>query len=395
MKVLVISHMYPSSFNRISGIFVHQQVKALINAGCEVKVVSPIPYAPYILTLINKKWKAYRDVPYKDSLENVDIYHPRYIEFPRGLFFDKSGRLMAIGIKKIVRDINKEFKFDIIHSHVALPDGYAGMIINQKYKVPHVVTIHGQDFQNTIYKSEKCKKQLFKVLDNVDYIITVSNKLKKIVEGESFYSKIVTINNGIDKEIIVNQFKPRQSDNKIKIVSVSNLKKTKGLQYNLYALERLVRKYKDVYYDIIGEGEYKSELKRLVDELGLVNNVRFLGKMDHSKVISILKNYDIFSLPSYKEGFGMVYLEAMAQGLPVIAVKGEGIEDVINNSINGFLVERENIDELEKVLEKLVLDTNLRISIGKKALETVKNNYTWEINSYKIIELYKQLLNKE
>lgn len=86
MKILVISHMYPSSFNKISGIFVHQQVKALVEEGCEVKVVSPIPYAPYMLSFLNKKWKAYRNVPYRDNIDFIDIYHPRYIEFPRGIF---------------------------------------------------------------------------------------------------------------------------------------------------------------------------------------------------------------------------------------------------------------------------------------------------------------------
>ncbi|MCU6396786.1 hypothetical protein KW820_22930, partial [Enterobacter quasiroggenkampii] len=95
MKVLVISHMYPNTMNEMAGIFVHKQVKALMNEGCEVKVVSPIPLAPFPLGLISSKWKKYSEIPKNRILEGVEIYHPRYLEFPKGILFSKSGYFMA------------------------------------------------------------------------------------------------------------------------------------------------------------------------------------------------------------------------------------------------------------------------------------------------------------
>lgn len=82
-----------------------------------------------------------------------------------------------------------------------------------------------------------------------------------------------------------------------------------------------------------------------------------------------MKQYDIFSLPSYKEGFGMVYIEAMSKGVPVIGVKGEGIEDAIKSGVNGFLVERKNVDELVKTIDFLIKNPKKRMNIGKCAIK--------------------------
>lgn len=401
MKVLIISHMYPSTFNSMAGIFVHQQVKTLKEKGIEVKVISPVPLAPFPLNLISKKWARYREIPYKTNIEGIDVYYPRYLEFPKGIMFHRSGFFMAKGIKRIINKVYKEFKFDLIHSHVAVPDGYAGMILNKEFKVPHVVTIHGQDFQNTISRNINCKKALFNVLNHIDKIITVSNKLKNVVKDENFYNKIEVVNNGIDKDYIsVDKIqenyieKNRINKNLIKILSVSNLKETKGIHINLKAIAKLKEIYSNISYDIIGDGEYRGKLEELIKELGLEDNVSFLGKLEHKEVIDIMKQYDIFSLPSYKEGFGMVYIEAMAQGIPVIGVKGEGIEDAIENGVNGFLVERKNIEELVKIMKFLTENPYKRIDIGKCAIETVLNKFTWNVNADKMISIYNEMILK-
>ena len=390
MKVLVISHMYPSTFNKMAGIFVHQQVKALVEQGCEVKVISPVPWAPFPISSISSKWKRYSEIPQKTIMDNVEVYYPRYIEFPKGILFHKSGEFMAKGIEDIVDRIYSEFKFEIIHSHVALPDGYAGSCINKKYNLPHVVTIHGQDFQNTIYKNSSCKDAVFKTLNKADKVITVSGKLKDVVKSEPFNSKVEIINNGIEKKYICENSLDNDRD-LVEILSVSNLKETKGIQFNIKALANLISKYPNLQYNIIGDGEYKGELSKLVDELGLRNNVNFLGKLDYDEVIKNMRKCHIFSLPSYKEGFGMAYIEAMSQQKPVIGVKGEGISDVIKHGENGFLMSPKNVEELTKILDYLIQNKEERIKIGIKAKETVVNNCTWDINAKKVMNLYKSL----
>lgn len=399
MKVLIISHMYPSNFNSMSGIFVFKQAKALVQNGCEVKVVSPVPWTPFPFNVVNKKWKGYNNIPDKDVIDSIEVYYPRYLEFPRGILFQKSGYFMAKGIKNIIRKIYKNFKFDLIHSNVALPDGYSGMLINNYFNVPHIVTIHGQDFQNTINKNKKCREAVFRVLNSADKIITVSNKLKNIVKEQEFCYKINVINNGIDDDCFENNIennieniKKNEIKDKIKILSVSNLKKTKGIQINLRAISQLKGKYGNIQYDIIGEGEFEIQLRKLVRELGLEDIVNFLGKKEHDEVLKSMSDYDIFSLPSYNEGFGTVYIEAMSKRVAVIGVEGEGIEDVIKNGYNGFLVKREDVTSLIDVLDMLIKDDKKRNVIAKNGRNTVIKYFTWNSNAKKVIKLYEKMI---
>ncbi|GAA0747861.1 glycosyltransferase [Clostridium oceanicum] len=391
MNILVLSHMYPSNFNKISGVFVHKQVKELISLGCNVKVISPIPWAGFPLNIINKKWNKYSKVPYQDVLDGVEVYYPRYIEFPRGYFFDKSGQRMYKAIKNLVYELNQKFKFDIIHSHVALPDGYCGMLLSKELNIPYVITVHGQDFQNTICKNDKLKKSVFKVLDKADKVITVSNKLKNIVSDTNFYHKIDVINNGIDIEdtMVLNNDKALE---KIDVLSVSNLIKTKGIDLNIRAINVLVKKHPNIKYYIIGDGPEKEHLLEMVKKYNLLKNIIFLGQLDHKKVMEYMSKCKVFSMPSWKEGFGVVYLEAMLQGKPVIGVKGEGIEDVINNKENGILVSPNNVEELVISIEKLLDDKKYSNYVGNNAKLTVVNKFTWIRTAEKTLQIYNEII---
>lgn len=389
MKILVISHMYPSTVNTTYGIFVHEQVKALAAEGCEVRVISPVPYAPWPLPLLRKKWQDYSSIPSRDVWEGVQIYYPRYIEFPGSYLLHRSGYFMYLGIRGIVKNISKEFPFDLIHAHVALPDGHAAYYLQKEYQVPTVVSIHGQDFQSTLPKGDKFREKLRKVLGGVDGVIAVSNKLKNLVQDEPYYSKIQVINNGI---ALAGQALPGDADNKCVILSVSNLKKTKGIDLNLQALATLVKKYPHLQYVIVGDGEERKNLEKLVEDLDLKNHVTFKGKLPHAEVLEEMAKCQIFCLPSWQEGFGVVYIEAMAQGVPVIGVKGEGIEDAIQHGVNGLLVNPKNVEEIVQAIESLLTSPDYGKKIAQKGKETVYKEFTWENNARKTIELYRDLI---
>jgi len=397
MKVLVISHMYPSTFNDISGIFVHEQVKALIDKGIEVQVVSPIPWTPFPINCLSSKWKKYSNIPEREIREKISVWYPRYVTFPRAWFFASSGQRMFLGIKDIVAKIYKEFKFDLIHAHVALPDGLAAVKLKQIYRKPVIVTIHGQDLQQTLYKNSNCKTALFYVFKQADKIVTVSSKLKRIAkENFGFAKKIITIGNGvqINKLVLKRNNILRGNDFNCRIIlSVSNLILQKGIDYNLKAFARLVDKYSNLRYLIIGDGPEMKHLKELSNNLRINKRVEFLGKLPHHEVIKYMAKADIFSLPSWNEGFGVVYLEAMACGKPVIGCKGEGIEDFVENGKTGLLVKPKDVDSLAKAMDYLLSNPDEARTMGERARKLVLENYTWEKNAEKIIKIYKEVLN--
>jgi len=396
MKVLVVSHMYPAMFDWFrNGTFVHKQVQELQKQGCKVKVISPKPYIPPFGASLKNKWKQLKAIPQRRVEDGVEIYYPRYLALPRSYFMEYSGYLMWWSIRKLVDDVYRNFKFEIIHAHVALPSGFAAVKISKRYRKPLVVTIHGQDLNQTIFRNTRCLEAIRRVFEHSDKIITVSNKLKRVAEANVGYiEKIVTINNGIDLEEVFDgksELKAKYQ-NKLVILSVSGLHKSKGIDLNLKALAKVVEKYNDVIYVILGEGPERDYLEQLVNKLHLEAYVEFVGEVPHRKAMEYMSVCDIFSLPSWKEGFGIVYLEAMAHGKPVIGVRGEGIEDVITDGETGFLVTPRDVDSLAKTLDRLLADPDLRRRIGTRAREVVREKYSLTYTTAKIIQLYERVV---
>jgi teichuronic acid biosynthesis glycosyltransferase TuaC len=395
MKVLVISHMYPSTFSEIGGIFVHQQVKELQKQGCEVKVISPIPWSPFPIKHLSRKWKRYADVPDKSIWEGVEVYYPRFLQFPRNVLLASSGKRMYSGIRKVVDKLYQDFKFDVIHAHVALPDGFAGMMIKQEYNIPLVVTIHGVDLYGTIHRNDSCRRSEGQVFRVADRIVLVSTELNQIARSNiGFPEKLNVVSNGIDPTevaIVSDQLRSTYAGQKV-IVSVSYLIARKGLGFNIKSVAQLADRYPDMKYLVIGDGPEANSLKRLVSDLNLENMVGFLGALSHSKVMEYMALADLLSLPSWNEAFGMVYIEAMAHGKPVIACEGEGITDVIENGKTGLLVKPKDVDSLAQAMDFLLSNPEKAHEIGERARKLVLETYTWEKNARRYVEIYRELL---
>lgn len=391
-KVLIISQMYPSFAEKNRGIFVHKQVKEIVKQGCQVKVVSPVPLAQFPIKNLSKKWKDYSKIPLEEEIDKIKIYHPRYIDFPKALFFSFSGERMYRGVKNTVSDLYRGFRFDIVHAHTALPSGYAGMEIAKQYKKPLIVTIHGADFQKTIFKNKRCRDAVIKTINYSRKTIAVSNKLKRIGQNELDIeeNKIEVIPNGIDtEEIFEGQSKLSEKYKGKKIIlSVSNLVKTKGIDLNLKAIKKIEKKYPNLIYLIIGRGKERKNLKSLVRKLELERKVIFLGELSHKETMEYISICDIFSLPSWQEGFGIVYLEAMVQGRPIIACKGEGVKDFIKNKKNGILVEPKNVSDLSAAIDFLFSNLEKSKKIATEAKNTVFGKYTLDKIARQIISLY-------
>ena len=395
MNVLVISSLYPSAHDPLSGIFVGAQVQELVKGGCQVKVVSPKPLAPFPLNFLSKKWAGFHATPDYAARENHEVYYPRYLSLPRNWLFDKSGERMFRGIKGVIREVAKEFPIDLIQAHVALPDGYAAMRVAEELRTPFVVTIHGADLQRTVHFNRLCKDAIAEVISHSSGVVLVSNKLKDLAEkyfGKDDKFKVIA--NGIDPTSISTLSQGEHPENREHktILSVSNLIPTKGVDLNLFAVQRLLGKYPNLKYRVIGDGPERENLERLSRKLSLSSQVEFLGQLPREGVMRSMAECDIFSLPSWQEGFGIVYLEAMAHGKPVIGCLGEGIEDFVINEQTGFLVKPQDLESLVETLADLLRDPQKGIETGKKAQEYVLENFTWERNAQRTIQLYQEII---
>ena len=393
MRVLVLSHMYPSTFSEVYGIFVHEQVKALVAKGIEVQVVSPVPWAPFPINRMSQKWKAYSEIPAQSVWDGIKVWYPRYLTFPKAWFFAFSGRRMYHGIKDIVAKIYQEFPFDLLHAHVALPDGYAGALLGQRFGRPLVVTIHGQDAYVTIERDRRCRSNVELALKNSRKVVVVSHRLRDMLLqqiGPWLADKLEVVGNGVNVE----QAADMDLNDRLEpyLLTVGYLIRRKAHKYVLQAFARLTKYYPNLEYVIIGDGPERKNLLALVKKLGLQSKVQFLGMRSHNEVISYMRKCRVFVLPSWDEAFGVVYVEAMAHGKPVIACRGEGPEDFIEHGKTGMLVKPRDVNSLVEALDFLLSHPEKAKAMGERARKLVLENFTWEKNAEKTISVYEEVL---
>ncbi len=396
MNILYISHMFPNKINPVYGIFIQKLIKKIQAYGHKTIVISPVPLSTFPIKYFSKKWFDYSRIPLREKIDNIEIYHPRYIEFPKNLFLSSSGFRMYSGMKKIIKKILKKNKIDIIHSHAIIPDGYTGMLFSKEYNIPLIITIHGIDFFRKLKIDKIYNKKINEVINFSHQSIIVSKRLKNLGEKKFNLKKIIIIGNGVDRitKIKRNNNIKKKYINKIIITTVAQLIKRKAHFFMIEAISRLIKKYANLIYLIVGEGREKNNLIKQVKKNNSEDNIKFLGNKKHNHVLNIISNSDIFALPSWNESFGVVYIEAMSFGIPVIALKGEGMDGIIINKKTGILVSKKNIDSLVRSIEFLILNPVLAKKIGQKGKDYVLKNFTWDNIAKKTIDIYKKIKGK-
>jgi len=299
---------------------------------------------------------------------------------------------MYSGIKKTITEISEDFPLDLIHAHTGLADGHVGMLLAKYYNIPLITTIRSMDIYHEMNRNKISYNILKNILQYSAQVITLSPASKQKLIAE-FNQPSLIIPNGIYTEqsldiVNIPSTIHDQYRNKRILVSVSDLIERKRIDLNIHAVAKLRQNYPDILYLIIGEGEHRITLEKLVEELECTKHVRFLGEVPHSQVFKYMKAANIFTLPSYDETFGLVYLEAMLCGTPVIGTKNEGIDGVIHHKQTGMLVESGNIVELEEAIQYLIDNPEKADRMGEAGRLLVVNNYSWSQIADRLRQVY-------
>jgi glycosyltransferase involved in cell wall biosynthesis len=376
-------------YDNLAGKVIHNAAKGLTDLGHDVRIISPIPFAPFPLTIFKSKWKNYANVPVHVEVEGLSCYHPRYILFPSKALLNISSYLMYLGIAKISKELITKYDIDCIHSHNLFPDGYSAMCLAKKYNKKYFITVRGTDIDINVNATNSIKRLASKILINADKVISpshqISIKLKTIFGVDS-----KVIENGVEKtfhNVNINENADIMFKGSKVILSVSRLLESKGVHYNIAAICRLVSKYPKLLYVIIGEGPFRDDLEKMVYQFNLQEKVIFLGQLTHQEVKKYITACDIFSLPSTQETFGLVYVEAMLEGKPVICCSGQGIDGLIKNGISGILVSPNDVDDLVGKIEYLIQNAEVADLIGIRG-KCIAQNLTWENHVDKLLNVY-------
>lgn len=291
----------------------------------------------------------------------------------------------------------RKYDLSIIHAHWLLPQGIIAAMLKKKH-TKLIATIHGSDLfplKNSFFTSIQRN-----VLKNCD-ICTVNSEATKnelLKRFPEFKDKVDVIPMGVDTKTFSKKntkSKFNEYKNKKIILFVGRLNEQKGIDYLIKAMKRVNAKISNSRLLIIGEGRYKKELQKIADDLH-ADNIEFLGGMNQKDLADYYNLADVFVLPSVTsrigtEGQGLVLLEAMACGTPVIGTETGGIKFMIRDNDNGLLVKERNEDELGTAILKMLSDGKLRKKLSKNGIIFVKKNYSWEIVAEKFDKLYRKL----
>ncbi|MFQ5444607.1 MAG: glycosyltransferase family 4 protein [Nitrospinales bacterium] len=289
--------------------------------------------------------------------------------------------------------VHSRHPIDIIHIHMSSYMSFFRKWFIFKYSkwknIKTIIHIHGSEFELFFNNSNGLVKRLIvNLFDTADAIIVLSKTWKNFVQSISANPHIYILYNGSS----LKKFSGKIPNNgKIKVLFMGRLGQRKGAFDLLEAFGKAIKTVPDLQLILGGDGEVE-QIREMVSQKGLKNQVIVPGWISGEEKISTFKSCDIFVLPSFNEGLPGSILEAMAVGVPVISTPVGGIPEAVIENRNGFLINPGDVDSLYKKIVKLGQDKNLREMMGKESHKIIKEKFDIESIVSKLGEIYAEVV---
>jgi len=387
LKVLVVSHLYPSpGIER--HLFVHEQILALRELGVEASVLSPTPYTPRVLWR-DPRLKARGQKPLTAARDGVPAEYPRVLQPPRRLLFDRLGDLAYRKVRSLPSLTSGGY--DLVHAHQTLPDGALAQRLAADLGVPFVVTVHGADVYQHLRAGGATAARTRAVLGAGGAVMANSSAVARLladVVPEERLHVVLNGTTGLGRAVApAADYLPGEP----LVLSVGYLIERKGLRELVAAAGLLRRRGRPFQLALVGDGPLKSALEEQAAAEGVADSVHFLGRVPQARVLQLMARAQLFALPSWDEAFGLVYTEAMAQGTPALAGKGEGPEDFIADGVSGYLVAVRDSEALAGIIATVLDDPGAAADVGE-AGKAAALALSWERNARLTLDVYETVL---
>ncbi|KLO24659.1 MULTISPECIES: glycosyltransferase [unclassified Marinitoga] len=358
---------------------------------------------------------------YKEEMEklghNVYLFVPKYsrsykrneknvFEFPAIKFLFEKEQRIALPISTDIFKI-KDLNLDIIHSQDPFSMGIFAEFLSKLLKIKHVGTHH------TMYEYYRnylpliirpTLKQTQRMIKNwclkLDKVISPTKNIKDLLVSYGVPDDhIIVIPTGIDTKKFNEEIKWNireefgiSPEEKI-LLFVGRLGPEKNIDFLIRVFHKVFHEERNIRFVIIGDGIERNKLEELVIDLDLHENVIFAGGQPREKVLDAYKQAELFIFASYTETQGLVVLESMAAGTPVVALGKMGVYDLLNHeNAGGIMLTELNEDEFVHKILNVIRNKELYNILSKNAINFVNENYSIEVSVKKIIEVYKNLL---
>ena len=367
--------------------YVHDQARALRALGHDVVVISCVGVMPGMRRLRPELAQTDAKTPRQAVIDGVPVYFPRALTLGNAGERWLGGWPLAAAALPLARRLHREKPFDLVHAHMLPRDGHAGMIVAKRLGVPFALTVHGTDVFHYFVPGQEPWPRNVRIARGADALMAVSSLLMERVapyRGERL-SRVVQ--NGVDLSMV-----PQRTANiPRRVITVGTLKPRKCMDRTLAAFARVAADYPDATLTIVGMGEMEAQLRAQAAELGVAERVELTGGIPHEEVLRRMAESDLFVLPSWGEGYGIVYIEAMAAGCIAVGAQGEGIADTIRDGENGFLVPAGDIDATERVMRAVFSDSQAFAALRERGRQDARA-LTWARNARLTEDVYRQAL---
>ncbi|MBR5289025.1 MAG: glycosyltransferase [Clostridia bacterium] len=389
-KLNILMMIHRQADNSPYCFYVHEQAKALKKRGHSVTVISAVGVMPMMEKLRPGQAAVAKRTPKHDVVDGIAVYYPRYLTLGNAGEKYLGGRLLHMAALPVARRLHKEKPFDIVHVHMLPRDGHAGWLTAKALGVPCALTVHGTDIFHYFIPGKEPWRRNKDIADGVDALMAVSSLLMSRVAPYRRLDKISrVVPNGVDLSLV-----PEKTDNTPRaVISVGTLKARKCMDRTLEAFARLAPDYPDATLTIVGIGEMEAQLKARIRELALEDRVTMTGGIPHEEVIRLMAKSDLFVLPSWGEGYGIVYIEAMAAGCIAVGALKEGIEDTIRHGENGFLVPAGDTDRTERVMRDVFEKGHAYDALRERGRKDARQ-LTWDTNAETVEGVYCEAIER-
>ena len=329
------------------------------------------------------------DTDYYKSLDNVKVTCLNYYKVTNIQVGSLNKLYYIFALKAILKAI-RDFEPDIVHSHYLSSYGILGVLTGFH---PLILSVWGSDIF-TFPKISSLHRKIVKFcLSKADIILSTSNIMSAEVLKYT-QKRVIVTPFGVD----IGSFRPGKSSLEIfeedafVIGTIKKLRPKYGIKYLIEAFSIILKKQKNMQPRllIVGSGTEEGRLKKLTEELGIQKYVSFLPEIPHDKIPEYFKYIDVFTALSISdsESFGVSIIEASACEIPVVVSNAGGLPEVVEDGKTGIVVPVKDIISAAEAIEKLIIDADLRLSMGRKGRERVSKKYNWNENVSLMVDIY-------
>lgn len=377
MHILTFTSLFPNGQQPVHGLFVRNRMENFTRRfGHRWTVVAPVPWFPRLPFKVKPLYDAYARVPALEEGRGYPVHHPRYLVTPV-VGMRHYGAWMAKGAAATVRRIHAQNPIDVIDAHYVYPDGTAACRLGRELGVPVVLSARGTDL-NLFTRMPDILPLIRENLRDSRRVICVSSALGRIAAGHGAEAdRLDVIGNGIDPALFrpLPQGETRRAlglpEGMKVILSVGHLVELKGFHLALEAVAALGRE--DVMLVIVGEGPQRADLEAMAARLGLGHRFLLPGAVAQERLPAWYAAADLFALMSSREGWPNVVCEAQAMGLPVLATRVGGVEDLVAAPEQGTLLAERSASALAEALREA-----LHRKWDRAAIVAAGQSRTWD-----------------